>query len=120
MVARAKNVSPSAFAVDTVHFYDTVPVKEYVFDTIHSFIKHDTVVVMNTDRATLKYFYDTTRKEIYHEVICKTDTVYIDVPLPVPKLVELSLWESYKSKIPWLILSVILAFILIRTLKPPK
>ena len=120
MVARAKNVSPAAFAVDTVHFYDTIVKQEYRFDTVHSFVKHDTVVVHDTEKYTVKYFYDTITDNLSHEIIEKTDTIYIDVPLPVPKLVELSLYQQYKNKAGWLVLIIILAFILIRIFKPPK
>ena len=47
----------------------------------------------------LKYFYDTLREVIHHEVKCLGDTVYVETLVPIEKAVfrELSWWDKYKE-----------------------
>ena len=67
-----------------------------------------------------RYYYDTLRKEIYHEIKCKGDTVYYykEIPYKVEKVVfkELSWWQQYKSII-YIILSVLIALFLLKRFK---
>jgi hypothetical protein len=81
-VARARELNPAMFATDTITVYDTVLVKSHSYDTIHSFVQHDTVTVINNERAIVKYFYDSTTTEIWHEVECKADTIVRETRVP--------------------------------------
>ena len=71
---------------DTIKVIDTVVIDNYRIDTLNTFTRHDSVVVFNTDKVYLKYFYDTLRQEIYHEVICRGDTLIREVLVPVDKV----------------------------------
>ena len=59
----------------------------------------------------LKYYYDTLREVIYHEVECLGDTVYTEKLITVEKAVfrELSWWGKYKE---FLYIGLILIFVL--------
>jgi len=71
---------------DTIRVVDTVIVDNYIHDTTSSIIYHDSVTVVNNEKVVLKYFYDTLRQEIYHEVICKGDTIIREIVVPVDKI----------------------------------
>jgi len=70
---------------DTIRVVDTVIVDNYIHDTTSSIIYHDSVTVVNNEKVVLRYFYDTLRQEIYHEVECKGDTLIREVVVPVDK-----------------------------------
>lgn len=87
-VKRAENYAYKHGLVirDTIKVIDTVIVDNYRIDTLNTFTRHDSTVVFNTDKVYLKYFYDTLRQEIYHEVECKGDTLIREVLVPVDKV----------------------------------
>ena len=87
-VKRAENYAYKHGLViqDTIKVIDTVVIESYRIDTISTFTRHDSTVVFNTDKLYLKYFYDTLRQEIYHEVECKGDTIIREVLVPVDKI----------------------------------
>ncbi len=66
---------PELLQKDTLKIVDTVVIKSITHDTVAKIVYHDSVTVVDNERVYLKYFYDTVRKEIYHEVECKSDTV---------------------------------------------
>lgn len=73
--------------VDSIIVRDTVIIQTYKIDTT-TIIKHNhTVEVINNDRVRLQYFYDTLTREIWHEVECKGDTVYLEKVVYFDKLV---------------------------------
>ena len=71
---------------DTIKVIDTVVIDNYRIDTLNTFTVHDSIVVFNNNKVYLKYFYDTLRQEIYHEVICRGDTLIREVLVPVDKV----------------------------------
>ena len=87
-VKRAENYAYKHGLVikDTIKVIDTVVIESYRIDTISTFTRHDSTVVFNTDKVYLKYFYDTLRQEIYHEVECKGDTIIREVLVTVDKI----------------------------------
>ena len=87
-VKRAENYAYKHGLVikDTIKVVDTVIIESYRIDTLNTFTRHDSTVVFNTDKIYLKYFYDTLRQEIYHEVECKGDTIVREVLVPVDKI----------------------------------
>ena len=86
-VRRAENYAYKHGLVikDTIKVVDTVVINNYRIDTLNTFTRHDSTVVFNTDKVYLKYFYDTLRQEIYHEVECRGDTIIREVLVPVDK-----------------------------------
>ena len=92
---------PQLTEIDTIIVRDTVVVENYNYDTTTIIRLHDTTTVVNNERLVLKYFYDTLRETIYHEVDCIGDTVYTEKLITVEKAVfkELSWWEKYKDLI---------------------
>ena len=86
-VRRAENYAYKHGLVikDTIKVVDTVVINNYRIDTLNTFTRHDSTVVFNTDKVYLKYFYDTLRQEIYHEVECRGDTIIREILVPVDK-----------------------------------
>jgi len=90
---------PQLTETDTIYVRDTVVVENYNYDTTTVIRTHDTTTVINNERVILKYFYDTLREVIHHEVECLGDTVYTEKLVTVEKAVfrELSWWDKYKE-----------------------
>ena len=90
---------PELLEKDTIIVRDTVVVQNYNYDTTTIIRLHDTTTVINNERVVLKYYYDTLREIIHHEVECLGDTVYIETLVPIEKAVykELSWWQKYKE-----------------------
>ena len=87
-VKRAENYAYKHGLVikDTIKVVDTVIVDNYIHDTTTTFYTSDSITVIDNSRVLLKYFYDTLRQEIYHEVECKGDTIVKEVFVPVDKI----------------------------------
>jgi len=87
-VKRAENFAYKHGLVikDTIKVIDTVIVESYIHDTTATFYRHDSTIVVNNEKVFLRYFYDTLRQEIYHEVECKGDTIVKEVLVPVDKI----------------------------------
>ena len=102
---------PELSQKDTIIVRDTVIVQNYNYDTTTIIKLHDTTTVINNERVILKYYYDTLREVIYHDVECLGDTVYTEKLITVEKAVfrELSWWEKYKELI---FIGLILIFVL--------
>ena len=90
---------PQLTETDTIYVRDTVVVENYNYDTTTVIRTHDTTTVINNERVILKYFYDTLREVIHHEVECLGDTVYTEKLVTIEKAVfrELSWWDKYKE-----------------------
>ena len=87
-VKRAENYAYKHGLVikDTIKVVDTVIIESYIHDTTSTIIRHDSTIVVNNEKVFLRYFYDTLRQEIYHEVECKGDTIVKEVLVPVDKV----------------------------------
>ena len=87
-VKRAENFAYKHGLVikDTIKVIDTVIVDSYIHDTTATFYRHDSTIVVNNEKVFLRYFYDTLRQEIYHEVECRGDTIIREVLVPVDKI----------------------------------
>lgn len=82
-IAKKYNLS----LIDSIIVRDTVIIQTYKIDTT-TIIKHNhTTEVINNDRVRLQYFYDTLTREIWHEVECKGDTVYLEKVVYFDKIV---------------------------------
>jgi|TARA_Y100000310_G_scaffold175188_1_gene175253 hypothetical protein len=103
--------------MDTIVVRDTVIVESYNYDTTTIIRMHDTTTVINNEKLILKYFYDTLRETIYHDVECIGDTVYTETLVPIETVVvkELSWWEKYKEFV-YIGLVLILAFLILKKL----
>lgn len=87
-VKRAENYAYKHGLVikDTIKVLDTVVVESYIHDTTATFYTSDSITVIDNSRVLLKYFYDTLRQEIYHDVECRGDTIIREVVVPVDKI----------------------------------
>jgi hypothetical protein len=76
---------------------------DYDTTVVNNIIKQRTDTVIYNEKVFLKYFYDTLRQEIIHEVECFGDTVIKEkiIPYKVEKVVykELTWWQQYKHLI---------------------
>lgn len=97
-ILRAKELAPFRFGKDTVVVYDTVIIERFTADTITSIVYHDTTVIINNDRVVARYFYDTTHREIHHEIQCKEITQPIQTRVVVEQFEWLSFWERNSGK----------------------
>lgn len=86
--------------IDTIYSIDTVIILDYDTTVVNNIIKQRTDTVIYNEKVFLKYFYDTLRQEIIHEVECFGDTVIKEkiIPYEVKKVVykELTWWQQYK------------------------
>lgn len=87
-VKRAENYAYKHGLVikDTIKVIDTVIVESYIHDTTATFYTSDSITVIDNSRVLLRYFYDTLRQEIYHEVECRGDTLIREILVPVDKI----------------------------------
>jgi len=110
-IRKAKRLAPELFVQDTVRIIDTVFVPSITYDTITRVIKHDSTIVVNDEKVYLKYFYDTLRQEIYHEVECKEQEIIHEKKVIVEKTIE-----SKRNWLPWIIVGF-LVLLLYATIK---
>ena len=97
---------------DTIKVIDTVVIESYRIDTLNTFTRHDSVVIFNNDKVYLKYFYDTLRQEIYHEIECKGDTIIREVLVPVDKIKVIE--KDNRFNIILIVLIAALFFVILR------
>ena len=113
-VKRAENYAYKHGLVikDTIKVIDTVIVDNYIHDTTATFYRHDSITVVNNEKVFLKYFYDTLRQEIYHEVECKGDTLIREVLVPVDKIKVIE--KDNRFNIILIVLLAALFFVILR------
>ncbi len=105
--------NPQLIELDTIRVIDTVIIDNYTYDTITNIHLHDSTTVINNEKVILKYFYDTLKREIWHEVECLGDTIIKETVVQVEKVVykQLTWWQEYKTII--LILSLLTGVLII-------
>lgn len=90
-------------SIDTIIVIDTIVIDNYDTTVVNNIIKQRTDTVIYNEKVFLKYFYDTLRQEIIHEVECFGDSIVTTqiIPYEVEKIVykELSWWQQYKHLI---------------------
>ena len=88
---------PNLIQLDTLIVRDTIVIESFNYDTITNFKYSDTTIIVNTEKVLAKYYFDTLRQEIWHQIECKEDTIFYEKLVPVEKVVykELSFWEKY-------------------------
>ena len=113
-VKRAENYAYKHGLVikDTIKVVDTVIIESYIHDTTATFYRHDSTIVVNNEKVFLRYFYDTLRQEIYHEVECKGDTIVKEVLVPVDKIKVIE--KDNRFNIILIVLIAALFFVILR------
>ena len=113
-VKRAENYAYKHGLVikDTIKVVDTVIVESYIHDTTATFYRHDSTIVVNNEKVFLRYFYDTLRQEIYHEVECRGDTIVREVLVPVDKIKVIE--KDNRFNIILIVLLAALFFVILR------
>ena len=113
-VKRAENYAYKHGLVikDTIKVIDTVIVESYIHDTTATFYRHDSTIVVNNEKVFLRYFYDTLRQEIYHEVECKGDTIIKELFVPVDKIKVIE--KDNRFNIILIVLLAALFFVILR------
>ena len=103
---------PQLTQLDTIRIIDTIVIDNYNYDTVETVNYHDTTIIVNNERIEARYFYDTLRQEIFHEITCKSDTIIQDRFIPVEKVIiqEQKTWQKYK---PMAIFSIVIILILV-------
>ena len=108
---RLVNKHPELMQKDTmfVEIHDTIYIESTSFDTITQLFGSDTIITIDNSTLTLKYFYDTITKNIYHDVLIKKDTIFYEreISVPIEKIViqELTWWQKNNQ---WVIFLVVL------------
>ena len=113
-VKRAENYAYKHGLVikDTIKVVDTVIVENYIHDTTATIIKQDSVTIINNEKVFLRYYYDTLRQEIYHEVECRGDTIIREVLVPVDKIKVIE--KDNRFNIILIVLLAALFFVILR------
>lgn len=103
---------PQLTQLDTIRIIDTIVIDNYNYDTVETVNYHDTTIIVNNERIEARYFYDTLRQEIFHEITCKSDTIIQNRFIPVEKVIvqEQKTWQKYK---PMAIFSIVIILILV-------
>lgn len=93
--------NPGLVQKDTIRIVDTIIVQNYDTTILNSVVKHDTTIIVNNEKVFARYYFDTLRQEIWHELECKNDTIYYEKLVPIEKVIyrELSFWEKYNTLI---------------------
>ena len=93
--------NPNLIQLDTLIVKDTIVIESFNYDTVTTFKYSDTTIIVNTEKVLARYYYDTLRQEIWHEIECKEDTIFYEKLVPVEKVIykELSFWEKYQTLI---------------------
>jgi hypothetical protein len=113
-VKRAENYAYKHGLVikDTIKVIDTVIVDNYIHDTTATFYTSDSITVIDNSRVLLRYFYDTLRQEIYHEIECRGDTIIREVLVPVDKIKVID--KDNRFNIILIVLLAALFFVILR------
>jgi hypothetical protein len=89
--------------IDTIRIIDTFVVEQFDTTLINNFTTRDCVIVINNNRVSLAYQYDTITNEIIHTIKLPNDTIFKEkiIPIEVEKVVykEISWWEKYQTLI---------------------
>ena len=108
---------PELMQKDTmiVEVRDTIYIESTSFDTITQLFGSDTIITIDNSTLTLKYFYDTITRNIYHDVLIKNDTIYYEtqIPVEVERVViqELTWWQKNNQWVIFLVVLFILSLI---------
>ena len=62
--------------IDTIVVRDTIVIENYDTTVLSKLIKSDSTIVIDNSKVFLKYYYDTLRQEIHHQVECFGDTIF--------------------------------------------
>ena len=113
-VKRAENYAYKHGLVikDTIKVVDTVVIDNYIYDTTATFYRHDSITIVNNEKVFLRYFYDTLRQEIYHEVECRGDTIIREILIPVEKIKVID--KDIRFNIILIVLLAALFFVILR------
>jgi len=113
---RACMIAPEMCWRDTLVVHDTVVVERVQMDTVTSIVYHDTTIIVNNERVMARYFYDTTRMEIHHEIECKEIHKPIETRVVFDKFTPLNWLERNSGRITWITVALIVAMLLLRYL----
>jgi len=108
---------PNLIQLDTLIVRDTIVIESFNYDTVTTFKYSDTTIIVNTEKVLARYYYDTLRQEIWHEIECKEDTIFYEKLVTVEKVVykELSFWEKYQTLI-YILLGLFILLVLYKKL----
>ena len=109
-ITRARQLAPELFSNDTVIIHDTITIERFRVDTNTTIIYHDSVTVLNNERVVLRYYYDTLRQEIHHEVECKEITKEIETRFITEKIRPLTFFEKLDGFVVYMVGLLMLAF----------
>lgn len=84
---RAEKLNPYIFDYSDVTIIDTIIVKDTIYNTSNTLIQGDTIVVINDNKTTLKYYVDSS-KAIHHYLNVKGDTIIKEIKVPI-KTIEI-------------------------------
>ena len=105
--------------IDTIRVIDTFVIEQFDTTLVNNFIQRDCVIVINNERISLAYRYDTITNEIIHTVKLPNDTIVKiqNVPVEVEKVIykELGWWEQYQVLI-YIILALFVLMVLYKKL----
>jgi hypothetical protein len=108
-INRAKVLAPELVVNDTITIHDTIVIERFNYDTVTSIEYHDSTIIVNNDRVYARYFYDTLRQEIHHEIECKEIIKPIETKTVVERMREPTFMEILSSE--WKHYSILLLII---------
>lgn len=108
---RALRLNPELAQTDTLYVTDTVFTQEKVFDTKHLFLRDTNVTVINNKYTTLKYYYDSKKDSIKHDLEIKRDTVVKIIQVPYRPIYNVKKAIGDKEAVYIIIILLLLLFV---------
>lgn len=110
-IERAQELAPGLFSLDTVLIRDTVVIERFTHDTTTTVVFHDSTIIVNNERVFARYFYDTLRQEIHHEIECKEIIKPTETRVISPTVRSLTFWEQYGNFPVWVLIGVVVVLV---------
>ena len=75
LVKRAVRLDSNVLQKDTTKIIDTITIEKFDTNVVNLLSHNDTVTVVNNEKVIVKYYYNTSTKEIQHDVKTPADTI---------------------------------------------
>ena len=115
LIKKAERIAPELFDKDTIFIRDTLVLDRTIIDTHTNIIYHDSTIIVNNEKVYARYFYDTLRQDIYHEIECKEQKVIYEKEVIHDVIKPLKWYEKLNiNTIIIIILSILLLLFLLK------
>jgi len=112
LVKRAVRLDSNVLQKDTTKIIDTITIEKFDTNVVNLLSHNDTVTVVNNEKVIVKYYYNTSTKEIQHDVKTPADTIIKERIIIKTTHREVVKWYDWSN--PWIYLIALSIFLFIR------